>query len=393
MKTQFFTLTLISLSFALAKEPKESVEIERNAEGAVTKISGASTEEALEIYKNNLAEMKLIQNQKREAEEATKISAMDETARLLYLEEKEETRRKYDEYGKDAEKQRLARETDRSWVIANAASIPPEEAIPRLAHALYFASDFSQNKMIGTTDYYQSARDALYSIPGHAEYFIKELDGLRDKMLGDAKAENMRYGLDYYGYDRWREHVFEKLGRMQTPETVRVLGDMFDDLREIHPFPEPGEGYNAAPNAILALLTLRDSLHVSGLPSAPLALEHMSHKEVMATPLKELFEADLAPWREWYAELKAGKRTYHFEDSETEYNWDGSLAKKIALRKDHKPSGETADNSSSIAKPAAAIIHPSEERNDTWLVIMASTIAGILLLIASWKSFIKPRLS
>ena len=387
MKLLLLTSVIISLNCASAEEPIA------HDDGVIYSITGGTPEQAIETYKKRRAEKDEIDNLKKEAEEKAKIAAMDEPTRLLYLQKKEERRRSSEDSDRQWAIELQKMHEDTVWLAANASSLPPEEAIPRLAAKITGTIASTKNNATVMSEYYLQLRDTIYRIPGHAEYFSDVLNSILDKFIDDRNKSRSTYGPDYDSYDSKRHDVFCKLGCMQTPEAVRVLGDMFDDMREIHPFPNQYQGANAAPNAILALLVLRDSLHVSGLPSAPLTFEHMPYNEIVKTPLKELFEADLAPWREWYAELKAGKRTYHFEDSETEYNWDGSLAKKIALRKDHKPSGETANNSSSIAKPAASIIHPSEERNDNWLVIMASTIAGILLLIAGWKSFIKPRLS
>lgn len=53
------------------------------------------------------------------------------------------------------------------------------------------------------------------------------------------------------------------------------------------------------------------------------------HEEKIRMTAEEFYNANIEPWRLWYAQVKAGTRTFRFKDDPQEYNLDGPVGRAI----------------------------------------------------------------
>ena len=205
---------------------------------------------------------------------------------------------------------------------------------------------------------YNRAQKLLISIPGHAEYYEKRIRGMWDayrsaKKTDPSTADGTKF-LNGTFYD------FPVLRHLPSPETVRVLGDMVIET-------EVFETEEGVPNIHLAARALQE-LHHLPLASKPVQSEDVHTDE------------DLETYRLWYAQIKAGNRTFRFVGDPNEYTLAGpvrsspevaSTPPKARDSADASPSTETGPNSSA-----------------PWLAI---TLGGTLIGGALWYWLVSRR--
>lgn len=141
------------------------------------------------------------------------------------------------------------------------------------------------------------ARDKLLAIPNHAEWHREAIE--RERAAADPPPSSG----DYAFQERRQEHI-RTLAHLPSEETVRVLGEMLDDPRDDPPPRVPGEHvlwYSTRNCAAGALNRL-------GIANPPV-------KPHSGKTAEDLVHA----WRQWYAEVKAGTRTFRFEGSDIEH--------------------------------------------------------------------------
>jgi hypothetical protein len=147
-------------------------------------------------------------------------------------------------------------------------------------------------------------QEKMISIPGHAEFYDKRIQGHlqrakkfegTDRQFGFATSLMDRAGPD-----------FRILSLLPSPETVRVLGELLSEdwviLRNGQPFNRRLAGFAMS------------SLHRMPFVSKPVQGDYVSD------------ERDLETYRLWYAQIKAGNRTFRFEGDPNEYNLDGPVS-------------------------------------------------------------------
>jgi hypothetical protein len=150
---------------------------------------------------------------------------------------------------------------------------------------------------------YELLQATMISIPGHAEYYEKRIRGMWDgyrsaKKTDPSTADGTKF-LNGTFYD------FPVLRHLPSPETVRVLGDMVIET-------EVFETEEGVPNIHLAARALQELHHL------PLASKPVQSQDVHT-------DEDLETYRLWYAQIKAGNRTFRFEGDPNEYTLAGPV--------------------------------------------------------------------
>lgn len=213
-------------------------------------------------------------------------------------------------------------------------------------------------------------KSMLLAIPGHARFF-------RDRL--EQKKQDMLAGRDnYFEYTKAQE-ALSILAYLPSPETVAVLGELIGD-----PVGRDGkalgggkiwEGDGWLPVNSQIALACFEALPIENGPK----LQQSDFGE-------ENFEG-VDKWKDWWNEVKAGKRTYRFVGSPIEYGPDGPVAAKELQRREHDrqrdgaPAGAAGSNGS-VESPAL-----KAQGGMNWMAALGAALAGVLLLIAGWKAF------
>jgi len=151
-------------------------------------------------------------------------------------------------------------------------------------------------------------RDAMLKIPGHSKYYAnrinKEFAAYKGTALGDRK--------DGSGHTLQREMMwgYETMRQLPSPETVQVLGEMFKE--EWHEPLGPGGDYRPPSLAVGAVN----------------AMKILPFVEPPTPPFKDYdAQKNLPSWQKWYAEVKAGERSFAFIGQPVSYRFkpDGSV--------------------------------------------------------------------
>jgi hypothetical protein len=208
--------------------------------------------------------------------------------------------------------------------ILESMSRSGKEGLPSLVNDLqYFGRKISiHHNDARLVECYLLAQSGVLTIPGHAKFVADEYEELVRNTYSDGRE---RY---------W--YIVERLKHMPSPETIVVLGNYLDDFKE-----------TAAPDLDVELqrITLpvssEDCLGTSHLPW--LATYSLSEIGLREPPLGDAkldsysFHSNCTEWwkqtRQWYQEIKVGKRTFSFRGQPVEYrfNADGTW-KTIVLK-------------------------------------------------------------
>jgi hypothetical protein len=191
------------------------------------------------------------------------------------------------------------------------------------------------------------AQSILLSTPGHAKYYQNQIEETRELVREHAKLpKEEQYRLQAEGkwkglgdYEDVRNNAFGVLGLLPSPETVAVLGHFIEDPEGRdhkdmlgNPIQHSGDCGPFAPNCGKAFFAF-----------AKLGIEHPPAK-VNYPDLGDLdYDLDrVDKWKDWWKEVKTGKRTYRFVGSNIEYGPDGPATKEQLekIAKDRKRADE-----------------------------------------------------
>jgi hypothetical protein len=248
--------------------------------------------------------------------------------------------------------------------ITSSVSKPPSESITFLGNALLKLSKNNIFQVSETIAVYNSAKKALISIPGHAQYFSDKIKIEQESVKNDPHLRGGR--LDY---DRNRgTYISEILINLPSPETIRVLGDFLDDDLDYRCKPNTQRGYDFYANSDFAMKALVGI----GLNNSP-QIEKFTDQE-----------QDIVLWRSWYAKVKAGTLTFSFVGDPTEYDLNGPAPKEKLQRIAH----ELQRDSDRVAGHTK-IASQSVPIADSHLMKRPSTLAGIcaacaFLALTTW---------
>jgi hypothetical protein len=198
---------------------------------------------------------------------------------------------------------------------------------------------------------YLQAKKLLVSQPGHAFYYDKRI---REHLQRAKKFE----GTDrQFGFaNAMMDHVspdFRILSLLPSPETVRVLGEL---LSEDWVILRNGERFNRS----LAGFAM-SSLHRMPFVSKPVQGNYVSD------------ENDLETYRLWYAQIKAGNRTFRFEGDPNEYSLSGPVTTS--------PKPATTPPRPRDSAYASSSGEPESNPSAPWLAL---TLGGTLIGGALW---------
>ena len=213
------------------------------------------------------------------------------------------------------------------------------------------------------TEVFVRAQGMLLAIPGHAEYYAEKLNKDRE-VLDNYKNSNPGSSGPYLStLVTDQMYAFKTLGSLPSVETVRVLGELLDDERGMHP-PIPGKAYDGGE-----------------VPNSWLAAEALTRLPIVSKPTtlqwNRIYDNDLEAvthaWKLWYQQVKAGNRTFRFEGDATEYNLNGPLT---------NPAVGGLNSRERSTSPAASL-PPPHSQNKRMIVVLL--LALLILFAAVWK--------
>jgi hypothetical protein len=156
---------------------------------------------------------------------------------------------------------------------------------------------------------YRAACEAVISFPGHVDYFRKALDVRMALEFAEASGEPREPSGDFR-----RPQLFQIMEQLRSPGIVGLLGEMLEDER--NPWkdtPRSDVGFPST-NAIYATRALTN-LGIEGVPE--ISLEGSQNRE-----------AAKEQWKLWFAQVKAGTRTFRFKGDPQEYNLKGPVGER-----------------------------------------------------------------
>ncbi len=215
------------------------------------------------------------------------------------------------------------------------------------------------------------ARKTLISIPGHAKYFTNRLE--------KSKKDLQTGIISYHEYTKAQESL-SVLAFLPSPETVSELGKLLND-------PVGRDGKTLGGGDVWegdGWLPVNCQIALSCLESLP--IENGPQLIKGDVDIEVFIGVD--KWKDWWDEVKTGKRTYRFVGSPIEYGPDGPVPAKELQRRERERQRDAVSGNSSDSNQSATQ-QPAVESKSKWTAIVAASFAGLLLLVAGWKAFRK----
>ena len=234
---------------------------------------------------------------------------------------------------------------------------------------------------------FDKAQATLLAIPGHAKSYQDRIESLRAEVLSNAKLSedeiaNMQQAgkqLVYLGdYNDFREDAFLVLGQLPSSETVAVLGHYLNDPEGrdhknlLGRYVEAVDYSPSLPNANAAAKAIRK-----------LGIEHPPLKTPEGREWDFLREGEVDAWKDWWNEVKDGKRTYRFIGSSTEYGPDGPASKEVIeragmyrKRDEERTTGKRTVNP--VSESVAVIPQRSKPSSIAGIIVACTLVAGAI---------------
>lgn len=187
-------------------------------------------------------------------------------------------------------------------------------------------------------DVFQKAQSAILAIPGHAKYYQEKIEAMREEVLVNSKKSEAEITkiqdegveiMDVWAYEAYCVNAFRTLAHIPSSECVAVLGfylndpvgrdgkTLLGDKRS-----NPGDDFDPrAINSEGAAIAIRK-----------LGIEHPPFKLYDDGGLSRVRDQEVDAWKDWWNEVKEGKRTYRFIGSPIEYGPDGPASIEVILR-------------------------------------------------------------
>ena len=257
-------------------------------------------------------------------------------------------------------------------VIRSIDRFNQDQKMELLGKATALGSDANMNNE--KREIFSRAQNTLLAIPGHAEYYRDRINGARERMETLlAEGDEGNYPWARYELSNEVMYGFETLQQLPSVETVQVLGEFLYDER----------GY--------VNVTLEDPSEKQRYESSKHSPVYRRSAEALAAlpivgklepPRMELGGPDdTKAWKQWYQEIKDGKRTFRFEGDPVEYDLNGPAPKDKVERiaRDQKREVERqGGRQRAAALPAVAEQATTSSRSRP--VTIALLIASIVLL-------------
>jgi hypothetical protein len=206
---------------------------------------------------------------------------------------------------------------------------------------------------------FKKIQDEFLSTPGHAQFFIDEIERERAALDPRLRSSSLHYLRVKY--------IQETLVCLPSPETVKVLGNYLSDERDlIPPYISGGEYMSGSPgNSRLACSSLR----MIGLRDVSLGSTCDNIR---------IEDENLASACAWWEEVKSGKRTFSFMGQAVEYRFrsDGTWDTiPIANPPDDAPKPVVERITATTAPP------PPAARGNAWAWILTAMIGALALVV------------
>jgi hypothetical protein len=217
----------------------------------------------------------------------------------------------------------------------------PEKAIPELELGLRKTTLESIYVVGDRLAAHKELQEAIVAIPGHAKYIatrIKEsyaYDYWRLKYPNNNDTKPETTIADLQSPARECKYGFETLAQLPTPETVKVLGEFLDDelgmkellaaeaiREESKKLSELHAGNRAEWSKVDGIID--DSIiHPAVAVEAASTLGRLPLKSKPKIKVRTV--EDLQVWKNWYQQIKEGRRTFSFEGDPREYDLTGPV--------------------------------------------------------------------
>ncbi len=185
---------------------------------------------------------------------------------------------------------------------------------------------------------YGKAQTALLSVPGHAKYYQDKIEAMRAEVLvnfkkSEAEISKMQVeGLEVFNdshYESFCVNAFRVLAHLPSPESVAVLGFYLNDPvgRDGKtllggPRKMPGDDFGPRPiNSEGAAIAIRK-----------LGIEHPPFPPYEDQGMWYVRDGEVDAWKNWWNDVKEGRRTYRFKGSSIEYGADGPASREVIER-------------------------------------------------------------
>jgi hypothetical protein len=262
---------------------------------------------------------------------------------------------------------------------------PNDVAIEKLGRwVMKLSQERTPNWEKGDRPVFHAAQNALLAIPGHSEYYRDKINTTRKLMEENLKSGDPMYIKYRTDLDYAVTYGFQTMRQLPSVETVRVLGEFLFDER----------GYVREPTRTGEAARYDKIKHSPVLLKAGEALDHLP---IVGKPPKDkrFYDTpeDLEGWRQWYLQIKEGKRTFRFEGDPTEYDLNGpaseqklariALDRKRDLERVTRYQRVTSEKESLAATASTIVTKPGN------LAIILSTL--LVLASAVWYYFRRKR--
>lgn len=284
----------------------------------------------------------------------------------------DEYRRKLDQE-REQQIQERARECIRS--IEKATDLPPAQSIPIYGDVLMRLGGWQRPDTLAV---YQEAQSKLITIPGHATYYRDKINELREQLLAGK--------LSLEDWDEKKSPYFRVLGHLPSEEAVEVLcGFAGDDFAT--------GGFEDRKNAhIPGMKEWRFSDYDVDFTVCLPAIKALRSLQIDNAPSVEGIDAEkyALVWRQWWQEVKTGKRKYRFKGSDVWHpvNAPPGAERKIR-RPDRHPGVPPAAGSPSRGTVSAdAGTEVSGPASTKWFTLagIAAVLIGMVVYFARRKS-------
>jgi len=204
--------------------------------------------------------------------------------------------------------------------------MPEDPSIEDMLRLARFAGNESEEPDV--LEVKKRAWEKLRAIPDFADRFANYLREEREKFKSLKESASH--------YNRQREWVISPMGKLPHPNVVRVLGEYLSDTER------PGYDGGTWESRVAHAATPANAV------LAAEALGQLIEKPPVQKPWDSYTEDDAKTWELWYAQVKAGTRTYRFKGDPQDYNLQGPVS-KIADPSDLRPHRHEAAGSPATA--------------------------------------------
>ncbi len=281
-------------------------------------------------------------------------------------------------------------------------SRPLEEMIPGLGEMLRQLKSLHYRDCPERDEVAHLLQERLLATPGHAKSFQDKIESLRVEVLatGNISDEELTRLQDegreiphVTDYERYCSMTaFPTLQHLPSAETVAVLGHYLNDPvgrngKNLlgHPMRIPGDDLSSRPcNARMATESIRH-----------LGIAHPPYPFAEERPGEFLPEKEIDAWKDWWNEVKTGKRTYQFKGSPIEYGADGPATKeqieRISMHQRMEGDRDARHRTAGGSADAAEGVPPGVAPAPSMPLTIVLNLAGLAVLTTAVWYFAKAR--